>query len=449
MSKTGELSMTNGDPYKLLIKFSLPLLLGNIFQQLYSTVDTLIVGHYIGDKAIAAVGAGMPFMMVMISLFMGFGIGANIIISQYYGAGDYEKLNSTVGTIYFLNIILSVPMTIIGILFAKEFLILTKVPDDGTLKMATQYLSIVFLGILGTIGFNANSGILQGLGDSKSSVRFLIISTIINIFLDIIFVGSLGFGVAGAALATILSQLISWILGILYINKYYDYLDINLLKLKFDKNIFAKMFKIGIPMSIQNAMFSFGVMIMKSLINGYGSAFMAGFTVGNIIDMPVFFVLQSLSNAVTTFTGQNIGGKRLDRINEGLKAGLVLAVGTSIIVAAITLIFSRPVVNILVETNEAAESAMIYLRTVVPFYFIMGVMFTYNSVLRGTGKSIVPMLSSMLSLWLLRVPMSFFFAKNFGIDYIYFSYSMGWVLGCIISAGYFHFGSWKKDLNFV
>ena len=277
--KTTSIDMTSGSPYRLILSFTMPLLLGNIFQQLYNMVDSVVVGNVIGDKALAAVGTGFPIIFMLSSLFMGIGTGATIMISQFYGARDLERVNQTVNTIYTALIIGIIPLSLIGIFLSEPLLHMMKVPDDGTLEMAKTYMVIIFIGVIGNLGFNINAGILQGFGDSRTSLLFLMIATVINIVLDLVLTITVPMGVAGVALATIIAQIVSWLFGVFYINRHYDFIKIRPHKFYFQKELFFQAMRLGIPSGIQQALFSIGIMFMQSLVNSYGSSFMAGLTV--------------------------------------------------------------------------------------------------------------------------------------------------------------------------
>ena len=436
--------MTSGNPYKLIIFFSIPLLIGNIFQQLYNMVDSIVVGNVIGEKALAAVGTGFPVIFMLSSLFMGIGIGATIMISQFYGAKDFEKLKNTISTIYTALMVGAIPLTLVGIFISDPLLRLMQVPDDGTLEMARIYMMVVFVGIIGNLGFNINAGILQGLGDSRTSLFFLLIATIINIVLDILFTVFLGFGVMGVALATIIAQICSWIFGITFINKHYSFIHIQPFRFHFHKKLFIQAMKLGIPSGLQQALFSIGIMVMQSLVNSYGSAFMAGFNGANKIDTFAFMPIQSFTTAITTYVGQNMGAARLDRVKKGTRAGVVLAVGCSIVIGGLLYPFSAFMMRMFSQNADVIAAGVSYLHCVLPFYSLLAISFIYSSALRGAGEMIVPLISSFVSLWLARVPVAYLIAGIWGKDYIFLSYAVGWALGIAISYIYYRTGKWKK-----
>ncbi|MEG0692473.1 MAG: MATE family efflux transporter, partial [Oscillospiraceae bacterium] len=410
----------------------------------YNMVDSVVVGNFIGDQALAAVGTGFPIIFMLSSLFMGVGVGATVMISQYYGADDLKKVSETVSTIYTAMIIGTIPLTLIGILLTKPLLRLIQVPDDGTLEMAIIYMIVIFIGMIGNLGFNINAGILQGLGDSKTSLLFLLIASIINTVLDIVFVLVFHWGVFGVAFATIIAQICSWIFGIYFINKHYDCIHIRVFKFTFDKDLFWKAMKLGIPSGIQQALFSVGIMVMQSLVNEYGSSFMAGFMGANKIDTFAFMPIQSFATAITTYTGQNIGAGKLDRVKLGTRAGMVLSVGCSLIICAVIYPISGFLMKMFSQNPVVIDAGVAYLHSVLPFFFLLGISFIYSSVLRGAGEMIIPMISSFVGLWLARIPVAYFIADLWGRDYIFLSYPVGWLFGVMIAGIYYYTGRWKS-----
>lgn len=436
--------MTTGSPYRLIVMFSIPLLVGNIFQQLYNMVDSIVVGNWIGEKALAAVGTGFPIIFMMSSLFMGIGTGATVMLSQYYGAKDFDRVRKTVSTIYTAMIVGVVPLTLIGVFTAGPLLKLIQVPDDGTLEMAKIYMIVIFIGMIGNLGFNVNAGILQGFGDSRTSLLFLLIACIINIVLDILFTVVFSMGVFGVALATIIGQVCSWLFGIYYINKHYGIIHISIFKFEFDKELFIKAMKLGIPSGIQQALFSIGIMLMQSLVNGYGSSFMAGFNGANKIDTFAFMPIQSFTNAVTTYTGQNVGAGDYKRVKLGMRAGCVLSVGACVAIGAIIFPLSGVLMKMFNQNPEVIDAGVNYLHWVLPFYSLLALNFMYNSVMRGAGEMVVPMISSFVGLWLARIPAAYLLAHFLGRDYIFLSYTVGWIFGILIAAIYYYSGKWKN-----
>lgn len=434
-------TMTEGSPIKIILTFAFPMLIGNVFQQLYNMVDSIVVGNYVGKLALAAVGTGFPIIFMMAALFIGLGIGATILISQFIGAGDMDNVQKTSQTIYSTMIIGSIPITFIGMLLSKPILMLINTPAEA-LPMANTYMIIIFAGMIGSFGFNINAGILQGFGDSKSSLLFLSIATVINIVLDLVFVIVFHWGVAGVAIATVIAQLASWIFGIVYMRRKYEVLRFSLFKFKFDKEILKKILKLGLPTGIQQILFSVGIMSLQALVNSYGSDFIAGFNAANKIDTFAFMPIVSFSNAVTTFTGQNIGAKRMDRVHQGTIAAIGLSV-TVCIVCLIIIPFGPYLLGLFNQDPLVIEAGMIYLYNVMPTIALLAIVFTLNAVIRGAGESIVPMIGAIVSLWLGRIPAAYYIAYNFGKEYMFLSYAVGWLFWLLISGPYYLSGKWK------
>lgn len=438
-------TMVEGNPSKIIIKFALPMLVGNILQQLYNMVDSIVVGNYVGKIALAAVGTGFPIIFMLSAMFIGLGLGATVLISQYIGAGDIHNVQKTTQTIYTAMILGSIPISVIGILLSKPILLLINTPPEA-LPIANTYMRIIFLGMVGSFGYNVNAGILQGFGDSKSSLLFLTIATVINIVLDLSFVLIFHLDVAGVAIATIIAQACSWIFGIFYMKKKYEVLNFSIFKFKFDREIFKKIVKIGLPTGIQQTLFSIGIMSMQSLVNSYGSDFIAGFNAANKIDTFAFMPIQSFSNAITTFTGQNIGAKRMDRVHKGMKAGMIMSI-IICIVCLLIIPFGPYLLGLFNSDPAVIESGMIYLNNVMPFYPLLAIMFMLNGVIRGAGETIVPMVGTIVSLWLGRIPAAYFIAYRFGKEYMFVSYAIGWSVAMIISGTYYISGKWKTKSN--
>lgn len=434
-------TMTEGNAFKIILAFAFPMLIGNVFQQLYNMVDSIVVGNYVGKIALAAVGTGFPIIFLMSALFIGIGIGATILISQFIGAGDIDNVRKTSQTIYTAMILSAIPISIIGIVFCEPILLLINTPPN-VLPMAKQYMVVIFAGMIGSFGFNINAGILQGFGDSKSSLLFLAIATVINIVLDLLFVIVFNWGVQGVAIATIIAQACSWVFGMIYMKRKYEILNFQITKFYFDKEIFKKILKLGLPTGIQQALFSVGIMSMQSIVNGYGSDFMAGFNAANKIDTFAFMPIQSFANAVTTFTGQNIGAGRLDRVHKGTVAAITM----SLIISALALVVIPlgPFILKMFSSDPAViDAGMIYLSNVMPLFLLLAIVFTLNAVIRGAGESVIPMIGSLISIWLGRIPAAYYIAANIGKEYLFYSYGVGWVLWLLISGPYYLSGRWK------
>lgn len=438
------MDMTTGSPYQLIMRFAMPLLLGNILQQLYNMVDSMVVGQYVGKQALAAVGTSFPIIFLINSLFMGIGTGATIIVSQYFGARDLASVRRSVDTIYIALMAVSIPVTILGVLISEPVLLLINTPAD-TLPQATTYMRIIFLGTAASFGYNINSGILQGLGDSRTPLLFLGIATGINIVLDLLFVLAFGWGVAGVAYATIIAQLCSFVFGLVYLSRRSHVLQVRLKGHQFDSRILMDSLRIGLPSGLQFVVFSLGSIALQGLINGYGSDFMAGFNGANKIDAFAFLPIASFASAVTTFVGQNVGANRLDRVKTGVRATLILSAGVCILTCTSLVLAAGPLMRLFSAESAVIEAGKAYLYRIVPFYILLSVLFILNGFLRGTGNALIPFLATTASLWLARVPVAYLFADRFGRDSLYFSYAIGWAFGLMIVIPYILSGRWRAN----
>ncbi|MEG1549515.1 MAG: MATE family efflux transporter [Ruthenibacterium sp.] len=440
-SKTTD--MTTGNPAKLILLFAMPLLAGNFLQQLYNMVDSLVVGRFVGTTALAAVGTAFPVVFLLSSLFMGLGLGAMVMVSQFYGAGDKERLCATIDTIYTALIVGSIPLSLLGILLSGPIISILGVPAD-VMPEFRIYLLWMLGGLIGNLGYNVNSGILQGLGDSKTPLLFLAIACAMNIVLDLLFVVSFGWGVTGVAAATIIAQTFSWIFGIFYINRKYPGLHIHPFCFRFDKELFAKIIKLGLPIGIQQALFSVGVMAMVRLVNASGSDFVAGYNVANKIDAIAFMPIQSFATAATTFVGQNIGANKPERVKKGAHSAVFLSIVVSVSIAIALLFTGRFWMSLFSTSPAVIESGLAYLVRILPFYWMLAIMFILNGIMRGAGETTVPLLSSILSLWLARVPAAYLLTHFFGANNMHFCFAIGWVLGLAICVPYYLSGRWKN-----
>lgn len=435
--------MTKGNEAKLIFYFALPMLVGNIFQQLYNTVDSIIVGKFLGKEALAAVGTSFPIIFLLVSLIMGITMGATILISQYFGAKDMEKVKKTIDTAYITLFIASIILTIIGLIIGGPILKLMKVPPE-IFQQSKEYLDITFIGLIGMFGYNSMSAILRGLGDSKTPVYFLIVSSIINIVLDLLFILQFNMGVGGAAWATIISQGISFVWSVLYLNKNHKVFKINVKAMKFDKDIFYKSVKLGLPGGIQQMVFSLGMMTMQGLINSFGGVTMAAFAAASKIDSFASMPIMNFGAAISTFTGQNIGANKPERVKKGLPTTLIMSTVMSIAISVVLIISGTPLVKLFTNDSSVVVEGLNYLHRVTPFYFVIGAMFIINGVVRGAGEAIFPMIASILSLWLVRLPVAYLLSPSLGSNGIWWAIPIAWTFGFIITSLYFKSGKWKN-----
>ena len=441
-ASSGLRNMTEGSPAGHIFAFALPLLAGSFLQQLYNMVDSWVVGNYVGDGALAAVGVGFPVIFMLTSLFMGLSNGATVTIAQFYGAGREDRAKDAVDTVCTTFLAASVPVTILAVLLVDPLLTLLRV-DPTARQEAHLYLTVLCAGVIGSIGYNLNAGILAGLGNSRSTLLFLAVSSVLNIVLDLLFVAVFAMGVFGAALATIIAQLVSWLFGIFYINRRYPQFAIHPFCRRFDRTLFRQIFSIGLPSGIQMSLVALGNMAMMGSVNVYGKEYTAGYNIGNRIDQMAFLPVQSLCNAVTSFVGQNVGARKPDRVRRGIRVTVL----SSVVWSALCLLLiplAPALISVFSRTPRVIEAGTVYVKCVMPFYAVFAIMFCLNNAMRGAGDSIFPMVDTVLSMILLRVPLVFYFSARFGPHYMFYGVGIGWIAGCALSLLYYFSGRWKR-----
>lgn len=443
MGRNGTRDMTVGPPAGHILYFALPLLAGSLLQQLYNMVDSWVVGRYVGDGALAAVGVGFPVLTMFSSLFIGLSSGGTVVIAQFFGAGKMDRVRDAVDTIYAAFLTSIVPLTALALLAVGPILRLLQV-EAAAYDEAYLYLMVVCAGLIGSVGYNLNAGILGGLGNSRSTLLFLAVASGMNIVLDLVLVLSCGLGVLGVALGTIIAQAASWLFGVVYIGLRYPQISLRLLPRKFDRALFGQIMGIGLPAGVQMSLVALGAMVVMGKINTYGKEFTAGYNVGFRLDQLAFLPIQSLSSAVISFVGQNIGAKEMDRARQGIRITVLLSAAWAVLMTAALMPFSEPLVAFFSGTPEVVHAGAVYLRCIMPFYVMFAVMFCLNNAMRGAGDSVFPMVDVILSLILVRVPAVYYLADRFGPDYMYYGCAVGWTVGLALSVGWYLSGRWKR-----
>ncbi|WP_242859328.1 MATE family efflux transporter [Caloramator mitchellensis] len=434
--------MTQGSEAKHILLFALPMLLGNLFQALYNTVDSIWVGQIVGSKGLAAVAVSFPIIFMLISLVMGLTMGTTIIISQYYGAKDMDNVKKTIDNTLLMLIVASILTTIIGLIFSKPILVLIDTPAE-ILKDSIVYLNIMFGGMIFLYGYNGLSAILRGMGDSKTPLYFLIIATVVNIILDPIFIYILKLGVAGAAYATVISQAISFVLGYIYLYRKHEIFRAKLNELRFDSQIMKLIFKIGFPMAIQQTLVSVAGVFLNAIINRFGANAMAAFGAASRVESFVFMPSMSIAMSVSSFTGQNLGAKKLDRVKRGFKAALLIGLVISIFTLFITLGIPKYLIMMFIKDKEVIALGVQYLKILGMFYFAFTFMFVANGVVRGSGDTFVAMLITLVALWFVRIPLANILSKSMGLVGVWYSIGIGFLVGMTLSFSYYFSGRWK------
>ncbi len=435
--------LTTGNEAKLIFNFALPMVLGNLFQQLYNVIDSIIVGRFLGDEALAAVGASFPLFYTLIAFVIGIGSGATIVISQYFGAKKMQEVKQAITTIYIFLFFASFVIMFIGIFFNREIFQLLNVGDD-ILPQSVEYFTVYMTGMIAFFGFNGTTSILRGLGDSKTPLRFLIFSTIMNIILDILFVVVFKWGIKGVAFATVISQFIAFGRAIVYLQKHQHIISFNLKKWVFNTKIFRQNIKIGLPTAFQQSFVALGIMALIRIVNNFDSDVLAAFTAAGRIDSLAALPALNLASALSAFVGQNLGANRIDRIKKGVWASLFMAWSISFLVMVIAYLFSDNLMRLFSDSENVIMHGKNYLVIVSSFYLIFSTMFILHGVLRGAGATLIPMFISLFSLWLIRIPLAIVFSDSFGVNGIWWAIPAGWCVGMIGSLIYYLSGRWKN-----
>nr|WP_281435468.1 MATE family efflux transporter [Clostridioides difficile] len=418
------------------------MLIGSLFQQLYNTADSIIVGRFIGKEAMAAVSGANPIMFLLVAALMGVSLGFSILVSQFYGSGDLKKVKATIDTTYILLFIGSILISILGIVFGGPMIRLMNTPES-VFSQSKLYLTIIFGGILFSAGYNSVSAILRGLGDSITPLYFLIIATILNIVLDLTFIVVLKMGVEGVALATIIAQAVSFIISIIYLNKKHEVLKFKIKGIIYDNKIFKDGLRLGLPSGVQQMLFSIGNMALQFLVNSYGTSAMAAFGAGLRIENFISLPIMNLGSAVSTFVAQNIGAGENERVKKGIRESIKMTLVLAVIVIALILLFRENLIALFNTDKDVIKIGSSYLFIIGPFFLFIGTSFVLSSAMKGAGDSMFALISSIVSLWLGRLPASYMLSRFFGTNGIWMGIPFGWTLGLIVTVIYYNKGRWK------
>lgn len=443
--------MTTGKPWEKILIFTVPMLIGNIAQQLYNTVDSIVVGHYVGDNALAAVGSAGPILNLLLVLFMGISVGAGVMVSQYFGAKEREELSRTIGNCITLTALATLIIMFIGSLSIRPLLEALDTPAS-IIDWCHSYLMILLLGSVGVAYYNILCGILRGLGDSVSALIYLLVAALLNIVLDLWFVAGLNMGVAGVALATVIAQAVSAVLCMIKLCRMRQIFDLKPEYLKLSASHTLNIVRLGLPSGLTQAIFSMAMIIVQSLTNSFGEMVIAA----NVIIMRVdgFAMMPNFSfgTAMTTYAGQNVGARRYDRVEQGARQGTLMAVGISASITLLLLFCGKPLMGIFTETSELVDLSFNMMKILAAGYIAMAVTQCLSGVMRGAGDTMTPMWISLITTVAIRVPLAY------GISYltrtpelptgayqcIWISLLSSWCIGALITSLFYIRGSWKK-----
>ena len=445
--KSSKIDMTSGSIMKNVLLFAVPIVIGNILQQMYTTVDTLVVSNFCGDSALAAVGTSSQPVEVLLCIFLGIGAGVSILVSQSVGAGRMDRVKDLSATAIVLVYISGIPIAIIGWILAPAILQFMHVPGD-VWDEALIYTRLVFLGALGNIGYNMNAGILRGLGDSAASLWFLIVSGITNIVFDLAFVAGFGFGVAGAAAATSIAMFLSWIVSIVYIRKKFQELEFTVFPRRFNSHDLKAILKIGLPIGLNNSLFSFGHMALQILVNEQGRQFMAGASVAGRITGLTNIAITAMSSAASTFAGQNYGASNYRRLREeyikipAVSGLLTLSFGL------MAISFRMPILRFFSQDEMVLLYAGRYVLVILLSQWCYAVFNCISNIVNGLGYVRYTTLINLMMLWAVRIPSAYLINRYFDGTYIMVCFPISFLFGMLCMIGYYIFSpSWKEVMS--
>ena len=444
MTKNMTREMTEGSPAKLILKFSGPMLIGNIFQQLYNMVDSIVVGKFVNKDALAAVGASGSLIFLIFGLTFGLSAGISIVISQYFGAGDYDKVRKSFATATYMIFVAAVIMGLIGFFVGRPLLNLLGTPPE-IIDQSTIYVKISFLGILGIAGYKGISALLRALGDSIPPLNFLIVASILNVVLDLLFVIVFKMGVPGVAIATIISQFVSAIGCIIYALNKIKILRMPLNEFKPDRDILKKCIRLSIPVALQNSFVSISMMALQSVINSFQATIMASYTVVNRIEQLVMQPSMSLGAAVASFTGQNIGAGKIERAKKGMRSSVIIILIFSLLMLPVMYFGGEYIMRLFTkkEDYEVVRNGVEGIRITCLFYSFLGLIFVTRNFLSGAGDIKIPMIMGMIEV-LVRVSLSIYLSSIIGFHGIFWATALTWFATGIFGAIRVISGKWKN-----
>ena len=445
MAKAPE-PMTSGSIWKKMVFFALPILLGNLFQQMYNTVDSLIVGNFLGSSALAAVSSSGSLIFMLIGFLSGIASGAGVIVARRFGAGDREGLHKAVHTTVALGIVSGILMTVVGVLLSPQILRWMDTPES-VMPGSVAYLQIYFCGSLGFVMYNIFVGILQAVGDSRHPLYYLIVSSVVNLVLDIVFIGFVKTGVGGAALATVISQMVSAFLCLLQMVRSKEIYRLELKRIAFDGEMLKEIIRIGLPSGVQNSIIAFANVVVQSNINAFGEMAMAGYGAYTKVEGFGFLPITSFTMALTTFVGQNLGAKQYDRTRKGAKFGILVTVVLAELIGIVVFIFAPQMIAAFDATPEVIAFGIDKSRTAALFYCLLAYSHAIAAVMRGAGKAMMPMVVMMAFWCVVRVTfLSITVPLTHSIQMVYWVYPLTWALSSLTFFYYYKKANWMSRI---
>lgn len=441
--RKGNTDLTEGKVWKVIVRFALPLLVGNLLQQFYNITDSIIVGQFLGKEALAAVSASFFIYYFIISLVIGVGSGTTVVISQLFGAKQYQKVQLAFSSFFIFMLVGGIILSIAGIIFAEPVFRLTNTPEE-VIPQAVAYFRIYIGGTFLFVTFNSIISILRGVGESVRPMLFILITTVLNIAFDLLFILVFKWGIEGAARATVVSQGIGMCIALVYVNNTHPLLSIKKQDMLFDWKLFKESLKIGLPTSVQQCAIALGLIALLGIVNSFGTNTLTAYGAAGKIDTIITQAILTLSGALAAFCGQNIGAGRLDRVKKGVQFTMYTNIALGLLTFAAVYLFGNEMMRIFTKDIDVVAIGKEYLLIIGGFFIVHGALNVYNGALRGAGDTLFPMITSLVCLWLIRIPLAYYLSSWLGRNGIWWAIGISITIGLIVTFVYYKIGFWKR-----
>ena len=441
--RKGNTDLTEGKVWKVIVRFALPLLVGNLLQQFYNITDSIIVGQFLGKEALAAVSASFFIYYFIISLVIGVGSGTTVVISQLFGAKQYQKVQLAFSSFFIFMLVGGIILSIAGIIFAEPVFRLTNTPEE-VIPQAVAYFRIYIGGTFLFVTFNSIISILRGVGESVRPMLFILITTVLNIAFDLLFILVFKWGIEGAARATVVSQGIGMCIALAYVNNTHPLLSIKKQDMLFDWKLFKESLKIGLPTSVQQCAIALGLIALLGIVNSFGTNTLTAYGAAGKIDTIITQAILTLSGALAAFCGQNIGAGRLDRVKKGVQFTMYTNIALGLLTFAAVYLFGNETMRIFTKDIDVVAIGKEYLLIIGGFFIVHGALNVYNGALRGAGDTLFPMITSLVCLWLIRIPLAYYLSSWLGRNGIWWAIGISITIGLIVTFVYYKIGFWKR-----
>ena len=441
--RKGNTDLTEGKVWKVIVRFAVPLLVGNLLQQFYNITDSIIVGQFLGKEALAAVSASFFIYYFIISLVIGVGSGTTVVISQLFGAKQYQKVQLAFSSFFIFMLVGGIILSIAGIIFAEPVFRLTNTPEE-VIPQAVAYFRIYIGGTFLFVTFNSIISILRGVGESVRPMLFILITTVLNIAFDLLFILVFKWGIEGAARATVVSQGIGMCIALAYVNNTHPLLSIKKQDMLFDWKLFKESLKIGLPTSVQQCAIALGLIALLGIVNSFGTNTLTAYGAAGKIDTIITQAILTLSGALAAFCGQNIGAGRLDRVKKGVQFTMYTNIALGLLTFAAVYLFGNEMMRIFTKDIDVVAIGKEYLLIIGGFFIVHGALNVYNGALRGAGDTLFPMITSLVCLWLIRIPLAYYLSSWLGRNGIWWAIGISITIGLIVTFVYYKMGFWKR-----